>query len=84
MAAPIRKTKGNAQEMLQSHSQGLSALGRHKEQHETAAARSEKLASQRTGASPGIINLIEVRIGDVSCQRSLDLPRFVQQAPKFI
>ena len=60
MAAAIRKAKGNAQQILKSLAQSLSAFRRDEKQHETAAARSQKFAPESPGAAPNLIDFIEV------------------------
>ena len=60
VAAAIRKAKGNAQQILKSLAQRLSAFRRDEKQHETAAARSEKFAPERPGAASSLIDLIEI------------------------
>src|SRR5208282_6075511 len=62
----ISEGERNAQQLFQSHPQGLPPLGRHVEKHKATAASAQELTSQSAGTEPGLVDLIDadvVRLG---------------------
>src|SRR5580700_10123762 len=49
------------------------------EHHEAAAAGAQKLAADGTGVAPGLVDVVDLRIGDARGELALDLPRLVHQ-----
>src|SRR5437016_621440 len=78
MAPTVRKTKWNAQKILEPRPEFLPPLGRYEEQHESAATRSEKLATDCAGTASGCVDFVEGRVCNVLRQCSFQLPAFVQ------
>src|SRR5258705_11972195 len=78
MAPSVRKTEWNAQKILEPRPEFLSPLGRYEEQHESAATRSEKLATDGAGAASSVVDFVEGRVCNVLRECSFQLPAFVQ------
>ena len=79
VAASVGKPERNAQQVLKPQPQFFLPLRGYEEQHEPPAARSEKLASKGAGAAPGLINLIQVGVRDVS-RTAFSLPASIRAA----
>src|SRR5437773_6435917 len=78
VAPSVRKTEWNAQKILEPRPEFLPPLGWYEEQHESAATRSEKLATDCAGTASGLVDFVEGRVCNVLRQCSFQLPALVQ------